>query len=277
MGQVDLKSLLAFEGKPWTQLSKLALAVILAYSLLYLCTIPPVNGRWKGENIIFFKDGTHIPLQAFLRASRAQRSEQGTESNEAADEVQMHRYPEILELGVILLEIHLGRRLPCFHNDQGITNNNIIWASACEAYVKEKCQFISLKYRDAIEACLSPTFTETGSDVRNLRSELFKRVVRPLEEELVRNFPDLVDPDNLDKEVAEKCNLALSTPTNMGRSMRCQQSMVHDYDAVPLPQPVGYLKVSQAQEGRKLNTGCSERLLNEERNEGESVVRYVER
>ncbi|RSL83722.1 hypothetical protein CEP51_004336 [Fusarium floridanum] len=83
------------------------------------------------------------------------------------------KHPEILELGVILLEIHLGQRLESFLEDgRDITTNNDFYLSAWEVYIKQKHQIISVEYRKAIEGCLSPaTFAGTDSDIQKLRSQ----------------------------------------------------------------------------------------------------------
>ncbi|RMJ18506.1 hypothetical protein CDV36_001784 [Fusarium kuroshium] len=213
--EIDLKSLLSFQDKPWTQPSKWALAVILAYSLLYLYGGSRITGRWRRENILFFRNGTHIPLKPFLGTSVSQSSIEASGAT-----ITLHRHPEILELGVILLEIHLGQRLESFLEDgRDITTNNDFYLSAWEVYIKQKHQIISVEYRKAIEGCLSPaTFAGTDSDIQKLRSVLFQSVVRPLEKELARTFRELLDPDDLDGEAAEKCDLALSMPSSNRRS-----------------------------------------------------------
>ncbi|KAH7022272.1 hypothetical protein EDB80DRAFT_4793 [Ilyonectria destructans] len=245
---IDLKSLLSFESKPWNLQSKWLLAVTLAYGLFYLYDGPRV--KWRRENILFFKDGTHIPLRPFVSTSVSQSCEEATD-----DGPRFHRYPEIVELGVILLEIHLGQSLESFSKDgRDITTDTKIWGRACLVYRKEAHRIESVQYRKAIEACLTPgTFAEIDSDVQKLRSVLFQSVVRPLEEELARNFQDVLNPDNLDEE-AEKCDLALSVPfsnrrsTSSSRCVRRRQDDLHvtsHYNAVLSLQPAGHAKADQ--------------------------------
>jgi hypothetical protein len=276
--QIDLKSLLSFQDKPWTEMSKWALAVILAYSLLYLYSGSRVKGWWRRENILFFKDGTHIPLRPFLGTSVSQSSVEASEVTPI-----FHRHPEILELGAILLEIHLGQRLESFFEDgRAITTNNDLWFSACAVFVKEKHEIISLAYRNAIEACLTPaTFANTDSDVQKLRSVLFQSIVRPLEEELARTFQERLNPNDLDEEAAEKCDLALSMPssnprsTNSSPSVQRQQDDLYvtsHYNAVLPLQPAGHAKTDQTQEGREIGAK-DPALFFKEKNQGNDVGR----
>lgn len=262
-------------------MSKWTLAVILAYSLLYLYSWSRVKGRWRRENILFFKNGTHIPLRPFLGTSVSQSSVDTSE-----DTPRFHRHPEILELGVILLEIHLGQRLESsFEDGRAITTNNDLWCSACAVYRKEENKILSLVYRKVIEACLSPaTFAETDSDVQKVRSVLFQSVVRPLEEELARNFQDQLNTDDLDKEAAENRDLALSMPcsnrqsTNSSRFVQRRQddlNVTSHYNAVLPLQPAGHAKAEQTQEGREIGAKAPE-LFDKEKNQGNDVGRCVE-
>ncbi|KAK6443771.1 hypothetical protein FP744_10000019 [Trichoderma asperellum] len=249
--QINLMRLLSSEDKQWTELSKWTLAVILAYSLLYLYTSPSARAQWRRENIIFFRHGARIPLQPLFRTSQPQQRER-----KADDVLRFHNYPEILELGVILLEIYLGKRLQFFLNDDYIKSYNDFYLSAWEVYVKQQNQIISLAYRNAIESCLAPaTFNMAESDNLQLRSLLFQRVVRPLEEELMRNFQEQLDFDDLDKEAAEKCNLTLSMAASNYQSADSGRNVQH-LPVVPEP-PLQY----PAQEGRKADVRAPGNLL----------------
>jgi hypothetical protein len=100
--------LLASQDKDWTELAKMALGVILAYSLFYLYGGPWAKERWSRTNLFFFTDGTHIPLRLFLS------SDPQKVGGPLHDPDGHHKYPEFLELGVILLEIHLGKKLESY-------------------------------------------------------------------------------------------------------------------------------------------------------------------
>ncbi|RSL95725.1 hypothetical protein CEP52_011907 [Fusarium oligoseptatum] len=265
--EIDLKSLLSFQDKPWTQPSKWALAVILAYSLLYLYGGSRITGRWRRENILFFKNGTHIPLKPFLGTSVSQSSIEASGAT-----ITLHRHPEILELGVILLEIHLGQRLESFLEDgRDITTNNDFYLSAWEVYIKQKHQIISVEYRKAIEGCLSPaTFAGTDSDIQKLRSVLFQSVVQPLEKELARTFRELLDPNDLDEEAAEKCDLAFSMPSSNRRSNNSNPTQ-RRRDDLPVTshyntEPAGLAKRYKTQGGCEIGAR-DPKVLGEEENE----------
>ncbi|KAI7788221.1 hypothetical protein LA080_012287 [Diaporthe eres] len=130
---------------------------------------------------------------------------------ETANEVfSLHRYPEVLELGVILLELHLGQRLEDFLGlKRELSGARDFFLHAMKAFACQKEHIFSLRYRNTIDTCLRPDpklgLNPTMQDVRML---LFQCVVRPLEEELTSNFKEWFSPRNLDEQ-AEKYDLAL--------------------------------------------------------------------
>lgn len=208
--ETNLKSLLSEGDRRWRELTKWVLAVILAYSLLNLYVESPIRRRWRRENIVFFGDGGRIPIQPFLRTSISRNY-----GEEADDMSLFHRYPELLELGTILLEIHLGKDLETFLGvgEEKITNASELWLCAIDAFNREKYEMISVKYRSAIYACLKPSSflgNEQEASIKTLRAGLFQNIVRPLEEELANIFDGVLDPDDLENEAAEKCNIETS-------------------------------------------------------------------
>jgi len=122
-GQIDLKSLLSLKERRWDTGTRCALAVLLAYTLLYLYGGSHFQGLWQRENISFFHDGDRIPLRPFFGATLA--DDAFWRRGNAASPDSQHRHPDILMLGVMLLEIYLGKRLESFlEMDGDITDVN---------------------------------------------------------------------------------------------------------------------------------------------------------
>lgn len=204
--EVNLKAILASPQKTWPETAKWALAVILAWSLHHLYGGAWVRGGWSRENIVFFRSGSRIPLRPFLGVSDIKKHK----DHEPSQLVSLHRYPEILELGVILLELHLGQRLEDFlglkHELSGAKD---FFFHAMKAFTSQKEHIFSSRYRNAIDTCLRPD-PKLGPNptMQNVRLLLFQYVVRPLEEELTSNFKEWFSLGSLDEQ-AEKYDLAL--------------------------------------------------------------------
>lgn len=216
--EVNLKAILASPQKRWPETAKWALAVILAWSLHHLYGGPWVRGGWSRENIVFFRSGSRIPLRPFLGVSDI-KIHKDPKPNEVFS---LHRYPEILELGVILLELHLGQRLEDFLGlRQELSGARDFFFHAMKAFKSQKEHIFSLRYRNAIDTCLRPDPklgpNPTMQDVRML---LLQYVVRPLEEELTSNFKEWFSPGSLDEQ-AEKYDLGL------GCHIRSQKPGMH--------------------------------------------------
>jgi hypothetical protein len=204
--QIDLKSLLSVVDKNWSLESKWATAVLLAYGLLYLHGGTNFRGRWRRENIFFFHNGSQIRLQPFFGNPILTAPDGRSKS---VGSVTFHPHPDILMLGVILLEIYLGQRLEMFLNlENDMMDVNEFYLAAWEAFDSQQIRSIpSKRHLQAIRACIHVgTFENLGRDSAKMRSELFRHVIRPLEEEIVRSFPTL-DVKRLDEVAAMKCTL----------------------------------------------------------------------
>jgi hypothetical protein len=184
--QRTLKSLLSSTSKDWTSFAKLTLAVMVSYSLCYLYGSMWASERWSRLNIIFFSDGKHTPLRPFLSSDPMKLR------GPLNDPDGQHQYPELLELGIILLEIHLGRSLENFlEHKEKISNYDDLWLESLRAFRKRRLHIESLVHREAIKRCLAPDFLMSGTcDSETLRKTIYQEVVRPLEQELLKNFRD---------------------------------------------------------------------------------------
>jgi hypothetical protein len=195
-------------------IAKMTLPVFLAYSIFYLYGGSWARGGWKRENIVFFAEGNDIPMRPFLRVPPPSSDA----STSSGDEMSFHRFPEFLELGVMLLEIHFGQSLEAMlGKEEEIVTVNDYFAAASEIYEKRKLDIISRGLRHAIESCLKPDFNmDLGMedpDDDELRSKIFETVVHPLEEELERAFQDFISVDSLDDEASTKIRLPFKPST----------------------------------------------------------------
>lgn len=195
-------------------MAKMTLSVILAYSMFYLYGGSWAKGTWKRENIVFFADGNAIPMRPFLKVPPPSDGDEGPRGD---DDMSFHRYPEFLELGIMLLEVHFGQSLETMlGRDQSIESVDEYFAAASEVYDKKKFDIISRGLRHAVESCLKPDFgIDLGMedpDNDELRSKIFESVVQPLEEELERAFQEFISIDSLDEQASVKIQLPLQKP-----------------------------------------------------------------
>jgi hypothetical protein len=206
----------------------------LAYSLFYLYGGRWAEGRWGRKTIIFYEHDRRIYPKPFLCS----------DSNELDDPTQAeditHRFPEILELGIILLEIHIDQDLSSYLNLDpiaGMETSDDLLVKALEVFDAEKQRMASPLYRDAIEWCLDfhHDFDTNAEDVafQGLRKALFEQVISPLECEIRRTFSQWVSVDRLDEdEEAERINLAPKTASR-GGSLRRPHDMTADEEHDP--------------------------------------------
>lgn len=207
--QVDLKTLVAGQYCKLWGISKMTLSVMLAYSLYYLYGGSWTRGQWKRENIVFFVDGNQIPMRPFLKVPAQTQSQQSIQEEERP----FHRYPELLELGIMLLEINFAKSLETMLDmTENIESLDDYFAAASEIYSKRRYDIDKPGLRHAIEACLNPKFDmdlspDREPDEDELRNKLFEVVVQPLEQELHNAFHEFISIDDLDDEASAKIRL----------------------------------------------------------------------
>lgn len=195
-------------------LAKMTLPVFLAYSIFYLYGGSWVKRGWKRENIVFFADGNYIPMRPFLNLpAQLSPSDQDLSRDES---MSFHRYPEFLELGIMMLEIYFGQRLENMRpRAQDILSMDGYYAAASEVYGRKKLDIISKGWRNAIEICLKPDFNmdldREDLDDHDVRIKIFDAVVQPLERELEQAFPEYISIDTLDDRAPTEIQLPLPT------------------------------------------------------------------
>lgn len=126
----------------------------------------------------------------------------------------------MLELGVVLLQIHLGQKIESFlglqedlklGHDLSHSEFNALFFKANQAFVEGKHRIESSAAREAIEVCLChASLLNPTTRIQSVRDTLLAMVVRPLEDELQRCFENR-SLESLDEE-AEKCMIMLQGP-----------------------------------------------------------------
>ncbi|CAI4213299.1 unnamed protein product [Parascedosporium putredinis] len=215
--QVDLKTLFSRDSVAWSPLPQLILGVLLSYSLVYMCGEDKTHNVWGPRNIFLFQQGKEIPLRLFVG-----KPAQARVDLPHSDLLQFHGYPRVLELGAILLQIHLGQKIETFLGlkedlklgyDLPRQELNTLYLKVTQAFTKGKDRIESFAAREAIDVCLSnswhphPNYPLTIQEIRNT---LLTKVVRPLEDELRKCFGNQ-SLESLDKE-AEKHMITLHEP-----------------------------------------------------------------
>jgi hypothetical protein len=194
----------------------MCLSVMLAYSLFYLFGEPSVEGRWSRDNIVFYCDGDCIPLRPFLKLFHQ------TPNGSHADDKTYVRYPEFLELAVMLLEIFFGTSLEAllgFESD--IETADEYLAAASQVRQTRILEIDQPGLRLAVKSCLSLAVSgklyqgqvvEEDSDREQIRASLFEGVVQHLENDLKRAFDELVSTDSIDEVAPRKIRLRYVCP-----------------------------------------------------------------
>ncbi|KAL5089025.1 hypothetical protein Trisim1_006167 [Trichoderma cf. simile WF8] len=266
-GQIDLKKLLSCNGKTWTESNKWELNVALAYGLLYLYSSPSLRWQWRRDNIFFLKSRTENSLQPLLRTTKLQRSEETMDTP-----LKFHNNPLILELGVILLEIQLGKRLQYFLEDnRDLTNPNELYLGAWRVYLKKEPQIMSIPCRNVIQACLSPRTFEGENDVYETRALLFEKIVRPLEKEFLKNLQRRPDINNWEERTTEDYHRPLSVRPSKSQSTYSGSNRQYQRNnSVP---PVQDLEGIQAPRERNTDAKLSESFSKKRRSESHDTTR----
>ncbi|KAK7957230.1 uncharacterized protein PG986_006452 [Apiospora aurea] len=196
----SLKHLLSISTTQWDEQPKYALALMPAHNLYHLFGGNWIKNGWGRDNIIFFTNGGQIPLRPYFGVSLAQdrSNESGTAATRAG------RYSAILEMGVILLELHLGQRLERFlKEDHGIPVDKDLLTNAFQTYHLLRPRILSLRYRHAIEACLkAKAMLSEDCSLQDVRTMLAEHVVKPLQQEGRMNLEEWIPLAKLDEAAA---------------------------------------------------------------------------
>lgn len=168
------------------------LAVVLAHAVLHFCGGPWLNENWDKDNVSFFpqtKAGNGVADLSRPYLSAKFTNDDDSEEDPAS--LTHHEYPTILGLGVLLLELDLcgsiEERYAENEKVNGAANANTKLTTA-ERLFEESVDQMYVRYRAAIDACLNCNWVmdDKGLMIEDeaLRTEMYHRIVAPLEEEL---------------------------------------------------------------------------------------------
>ncbi|KAK4224121.1 hypothetical protein QBC38DRAFT_26708 [Podospora fimiseda] len=187
--QITLRALVSNQRHSLSLSSKMSLSLMLAYSLFYLYSEPWLERIWDRDHILLTPNvGGRSPPQPFLRVvSWAAKGKHG--------EKQCLISPQLLELGVMLMEIHFGQSLEQILNDSStISRIEDLQASASVVFnkaLREGKLQERTGLRRALRICLSQGVRVTGRkgaiptvDIAEVQKAIFKEVVKPLEQDL---------------------------------------------------------------------------------------------
>jgi hypothetical protein len=195
---VSLQQFIRDQYQLLTDKTKRILAVILGYSVLHFYGTPWLPPSWGPSSILFFRTtSAAIPLKPFIQTQLVQNSidspqtshpiVQDAEDAEDHDDIILHECPDLITLGIILMELYLATTFEDLADKYNVrlTGGRYIDAEmvfeACKAEIPENSQF-----RYAVEKCLDPTVWEDENGMRlddqTLRKVIYQQVVGPLED-----------------------------------------------------------------------------------------------
>ncbi|KAK2811628.1 hypothetical protein FQN50_001970 [Emmonsiellopsis sp. PD_5] len=224
---LTLEEIIKFRPDILTEKLKRVLAVLLAYSVLHFRGTPWLQPAYfNAANIIFFRTATTIPLKPYIHAGLNEVNHNATEdtrklgdldSETDPDDQPLHPYPDIMMLGVMLMELYLVRPFQSLAASAGVEledrdnmDDNTRYVVAVEIFERSKSEF-SDNYREAVDACLTATLgldhNAEKLDEEALKPLIYDRIVQSLEDELDQGFGNTIPIENLD-EVAQALDLS---------------------------------------------------------------------
>ncbi|KFG83178.1 hypothetical protein MANI_002863 [Metarhizium anisopliae] len=228
----------------WTDVDKIALAMQLSYALSYHYDDSWLSGRWQQANICFFRWGRRIPCKPWLRVKSLPN-----QPPQAAPESHFHRFPQLLELGTILLELQIGQSLEASLRKNRARNLDEQWAYATSVFygkLNNGRRLLSRHYQRAIEFCLRPDESLTQAD--SIRRSIYENVVRPLEQSIAEA--------DLDDKLFEELDLGSLERTAVRSSIFAEQTEQalppaadEMINVVSIPQPEEEFAADEIDEG----------------------------
>ncbi|RPA86022.1 hypothetical protein BJ508DRAFT_302404 [Ascobolus immersus RN42] len=185
-----------------TLLERRRLALTLAYSLFHLHGSPWLTGQWDKENIHFFpRPGTALSMVQSLDFEHPYLNtllgNLPTEGKDQSVQKLFHRSPGVLKLGLLLLEIHMWKRIeelrePTDLDDTGqpLPNTDI---GVAYRVVSENFSVEEDSYSKLITACLClPWITGTLPESRDGKYQqdeiiwdgVYNSIIMPLKQEI---------------------------------------------------------------------------------------------
>lgn len=176
---------------------KATLAYIIAHSIWYFYDSNWMQTRWTSETIRFVKEfepergrstgfANFLPWKPYFSVRFGDKDPDAIECSELDGEI--HQYPRVRELGIMLIEIATQR--PLRSDEKGDTKRlqaartNDRWLEADKMSQSETLWvgFDFPKYRAAAKNALDPKLFAAISDMQERRKTLYECIVSPLQE-----------------------------------------------------------------------------------------------
>ncbi len=177
---------------------KRILAVVLANSLLQLCESPWFSREWSKEDISFFHKSTNrVDLKRPYLSTHFQDPQQ---KDDPEAMLRIHPNQSILALGILLLEIQLGKPIESQRSPEDLINGQEVNVNTdlttALRLLEDSIDDIYEGYRTAIQACLNCNFVTADQvpdlDDADFRQAVHDNIVVPLEQELYHGFKSTV-------------------------------------------------------------------------------------
>jgi hypothetical protein len=198
---VSLGEFLSLDSRPFDHAKKrdkFILQVILANGLLHFYKGPWLLKDWNKTHICFYQAKSQaLPdLTRPYLSTQCKPLEQCSEEDDVS--FRIHPYPGILALGILLLEIELGRPIEDQRPSDSPNNAegfNVDADRTVAMEMLEECKNdSSIDFIHAVDACLDDkTFTDefgrnASFDDPTFRQRIFELIVKPLEDALEKVF-----------------------------------------------------------------------------------------
>ncbi|KAL8806061.1 MAG: hypothetical protein Q9182_001593 [Xanthomendoza sp. 2 TL-2023] len=179
--RTDQSAISAIPGPRLTKKARLQLAVTLAATALQLYNTPWLDTYWNGESIRFRQGSIEHP---YISTTFPQAGPCSPATEPDRGKFSLIRNRSMFGLGVLLIELSLGKVLECYKNPkQDIRPEDF---SAIAQQVGALADEESPGYSDALKACIWCDFRVKDLDMENdsFRRAVYEEVVVPLEKDL---------------------------------------------------------------------------------------------
>lgn len=191
---VSLKTLIASAAK-FNVRQRRVLAVILAYSLLYLSESKWLGREWTKEDICFLQSAdSKVDIGRPYLSTRfpGPVEQEGVfQGDNDASGGCYHLAPSLLGFGILLIELEFGKTIESLWTDEDLidgTKNPNTNRTAAKRFLETAREWddVYQKFRSAVSACITGSFLnpEEITDDLSFQKAIYNNVVVNLEQEL---------------------------------------------------------------------------------------------